>query len=131
MIPAVRIPAGAKLRTPVEIKLKPGWRFDAARRVFISDEGERFTPRGELPKNTRIVHKTPGLVAAARAGKAKKLSAAEANLLRYLQIILPADRSPAESLEAVRQWPCVEEAALPPEISLPGGGQGPGLLPAR
>jgi hypothetical protein len=126
MIPAVRIPKGAKLRTPVEIKLKPGWHFDARRRVFVSDRGESFAPRGELPKNSRIVHKTPAIAAAARSVKAA-LSSAEKNLLRYLQVILPAEHAAAEHVKTVRQWPCVEEATLPPEVSLPGGAVGPGL----
>jgi hypothetical protein len=119
MIPTVRVPASAKLRTPVEVKLKAGWQFDAARRVFVSDRGETFAPRGELPARSKIIHKTPSLAAAARVGKAK-LSDPERNLLRYLQVILPTERSPAEFVQTIRQWPCVENAALPPEISLPG-----------
>ncbi len=126
MIPAVRIPKGAKLSTPVEIQLRPGWRFDSRRRVFISDQGECFAPREELPKNSRIVAKTPALAAAKRAGKAA-LSAPEQKLLRCLQVILPAGHSAAEHLAAVRRWPCVEAAALPPEVSLPGGALGPAV----
>jgi len=118
MIPAVPVPRSAKLRTPVEIKLKPGWRFESSRRVFVSDRGEIFEPRGELPKNSKIVYKTPSLVFAARAGKAQ-LSAAEENLLRHMQVILPKDSPAAKYLDAVRDWPSVAEAALPPEVSLP------------
>jgi hypothetical protein len=119
MIPAVRVPVGAKIRIPIEIKLKPGWEFDAERRVFVSDRGEEFEPRGELPKKTKIVHKTPALVEAARQTKAN-LSEDEKNLLRHLQIILPANEPPVKYLKTIRDWPWVAEASLPPEPSLPG-----------
>lgn len=119
MIPAVRVPARAKIRTPVEVKLKPGWEFDATRRVFVSDRGETFQPRGQLPKNSKIVYKTPALAPASRRGKAK-LSDDERNLLRYLQIILPADEPPANYMKAIGDWPVVAEASLPPDVSLPG-----------
>ncbi len=118
MIPAVRIPTGANLPSVVEIKLKPDWQFDAARRVFVSDGGEKFAPRGELPKASKIVHKTPQHADAARKGQT--LSAAERSLLSYLQVILPAGHSAAEVLKTIRQWPGVAEVSLPPEISLPG-----------
>jgi len=121
MIPAVRIPAGAKIRVPVEIKLKPGWEFDAERGVFVSDRGEEFEARGELPKKSEIVHKTPALAAAARKAKAK-LSDDEKNLLRYLQVILPEDEPPAKYLKMIGDWPWVADANLPPAPSLPHAG---------
>lgn len=118
VIPAVRVPADAKIATPVEIKLKRDWHFDSTLRAFVSDRGEKFIPRNELPKRTRIVHKTPSLAAAARTGKAK-LSGDERNLLRHLHVILPADQSAAKYLEKIRRWPSIAEANLPPAISLP------------
>lgn len=120
MIPAVRIPAGAKIRVPVEIKLKPGWEFDAGRRVFVSDRGEEFEARGELPRKSKIVHKTPALATAAQKAKAK-LSDDEKNLLRHLQVILPEDEPPAKYLKTIRDWPAVADASLPPDPSLPAG----------
>ena len=39
MIPAVPLPANSRIRTPVNLKLKPGWRFDPDRRVFVSERG--------------------------------------------------------------------------------------------
>jgi hypothetical protein len=120
MIPAVRIPTGSKIRTSVEVKLKPGWQFDPTRRVFVSDRGEEFAPRGKLPKNSKIVHKTPSLAAAARRATAK-LSDDERNLLRHLHVILPANQPPAKYVNAIQQWPCIAEAAQPPDVSLPGG----------
>jgi hypothetical protein len=115
MIPAVRLPAGSKVRTPIDLKLKPKWRFDQKRRVFVSDSGEEFVPRGQLPRNSRIVYKVPGLVHADQA----RLSKHERDLRRYMQVILPAAESPAGYLEVVRAWPAVEEAHVAPEVSLP------------
>ncbi len=115
MIPAVHLPANSKIRTPVDLKLKSGWRYDASRRVFISDDGEKFTPTGDLPEKTRIVYKVPRLAQADEAG----LSESEKDLQRYMQVILPPGKSPAEYLNVVRAWRCVEEAQTAPEISLP------------
>jgi hypothetical protein len=115
MIPAVRLPAGSKVRTPIDLKLKPTWRFDPKRRVFVSDAGEEFTPRGQLPRNSRIVYKVPSLVKADQT----RLSKHERELRRYMQVILPAADSPATYLEGVRAWPAVAEANVAPEVSLP------------
>jgi hypothetical protein len=115
MMPAVRLPAGSKVRTPIELKLKPKWHFDARRRVFMSEAGEEFAPRGQLPRNSRIVYKVPGLIAADQA----RLSKHERELRRYMQVILPATESPAQYLEVVRGWPAVAEAHVAPEVSLP------------
>ncbi len=116
MIPAVSLSGGSKVRTPIDLKLKPKWHFDASRRVFVSDSGEKFAPRGKLPKNSRIVYKVPSLVGAAQA----RLSKYERDLQRYMQVVLPAGESPAEYLEVVRAWPSVAEAHVAPEVSLPG-----------
>jgi hypothetical protein len=115
MIPAVQVPANNPIRRPVDLKLLPGWRFDAGRRVFVSDEGERVTPRGDLPKNSRIVPKVPSLVTADPGS----LSPPERDLQRYLQVILPAGEPPEAYVEVVRAWPFVERADLAPEVSLP------------
>jgi len=116
MIPAVPLPEGSKVRTPVELKLKPKWRFDTSRRVFVSDSGEEFAPRGELPKKTRIVYKVPSRVKADES----KLSKYERDLRYYMQVILPVGESPADYVNYIRAWPCVEEAHVAPEVSLPG-----------
>jgi hypothetical protein len=113
MMPAVEAPAG-KVRTPVDVKLKQGWRFDTSRRVFVSDKGREFAPRGELPRTTRIVYKAPAL-ASARKGLTKD----EQNLVRYMQVILPAGERAADYVEAIGRWPCVAAASLPPQLSLP------------
>lgn len=114
-MPAERLPAGSKVRTPIDLKLKPKWHFDARRRVFMSDSGEEFAPRGQLPRNSRIVYKVPSLVETDQA----RLSKHERELRRYMQVILPAAESPARYLEVVRTWPAVAEAHVAPEVSLP------------
>lgn len=116
MIPAVPVPKRSGVKTPVELKLKTGWRFDASRRTFESDSGEKFSPRDDLPKNSRIVYKVPYLAESDEA----KLSKHERDLRRYMQVILPPGESPADYVEAVRAWPPVAEAHVAPEVSLPG-----------
>ena len=115
MIPAVRLPRNSKIRTPVDLKLKPKWRFEPSRRVFESDSGEKFAPRGDLPKNSKIVYKVPNLAGANEA----KLSKYERDLRRYMQVILPAGESPADYVNVICSWPCVAEAYVAPEVSLP------------
>ncbi len=115
MIPAVHLPENGKIRTPVDLKLKPGWRYEPSKRVFVSDDSEKFAPIGDLPKKTKIVYKVPSLAQADEGG----LSETEKNLQRYMQVILPEGESPAKYLNVVRAWDCVEEAQTAPEISLP------------
>jgi hypothetical protein len=123
MYPAVPLPPDSKVRIPIEVKLKPRWRYDPARRVFVSAAGETFDARGQLPKNSRIVYKVPALAAADEKG----LSAPERELRRYMQVILPPGQPPSRYVEAVRAWPSVAEASAGPEVSLPR----PGALPKR
>ncbi len=115
MIPAVPLPAGSKVRTPIDLRLKARWRFDASRRVFVSDSGNRFAPRGQLPKRSRIVYKVPRLAEADEAG----LSKHERDLRQYMQVILPPGKSPAKYVDVVRAWPSVAEAHVAPQVSLP------------
>jgi len=100
---------------PLDFKLKPQWRYDTRRREFMSASGERYAPRGELPKDSRIVYKVPALARAVPSD----LNPHEQDLQRYMQIILPTGVSPARYLRAVRSWPAVEEAHVGPEVSLP------------
>jgi hypothetical protein len=113
MIPAIPPPKQLRCRS-IDFKLKPGWRFDEAKGVFIDRSGVEFaTPR--LPKNSRVLYKVPSLARSA----SKKLSGAERDLQRYMQVILPSPRSTKSLLQAVQSLPAVEEAHLAPEISLP------------
>ena len=113
MFPAIPPPKELSGRS-IDFKLKPGWRFDDAKRVFIDPSGTEFaTPR--LPKNSRVLYKVPSLA----RSSAKTLSSAECDLQRYMQVILPSPRSTKSVLQAVQSLPGVEEAHLAPEISLP------------
>ena len=113
MMPAVPPPRSAKIKIPVE--LKPGWRFDPKRRVFVSDRGQVWKPK--LQRSSRIVYKIPRLAKA----RAASLSNPERVLQSYMQVILPASESPRAHLHTIATWPFVEEAYVAPEISLPRG----------
>ena len=115
VIPAVRLPSGSGVRTPIDIKLKPKWQFDTNRRVFVSESGEEFALRGQLPKNSRIVYRVPSLVGTDPA----RLSKSEKDLQRYMHVILPPSESPAKYVDVVRGWPPVAAAHVAPEVSLP------------
>src|SRR5262245_15310186 len=98
----------------IDFTLKPGWRFDEKKRVFVDPRGAEFAaPR--LPKNSRVLYKVPSLA----RSTSKKLSSAEKDLQRYMQVILPSSRSTQTVLHAVQSIPGVAEAHLAPEISLP------------
>lgn len=114
-IPAVGLPKDGSIRTPIDVKLKSNWRFDTTRRIFESDAGEKFSPRGKLPTGSKIVYKMPIVARAEVSG----LNAHERELRRYMQVILPGGETPAEYLPVIRAWPSVEEAHTGPEVSLP------------
>lgn len=109
------VPAPKELRgRSIDFKLKPGWRYDEAKGVFVDPEGVEFrAPR--LPKNSRILYKLPSLA----RSKTKGLSRAEKDLQRYMQVILPSPSSAKTVLETLQSLPAVEEVHLAPEISLP------------
>ena len=111
------VPAPPSVKIPIELKLRPGWRFEPRRRLFESESGETFAPYGDLPKGTKIVYKVPRLAHADAAG----LSDAERDLRRYLQVILPAGQSLQDHLAAIHRWPCVAEVHRGPVVSLPQG----------
>jgi hypothetical protein len=113
MVPPVGVPQNLKIKVPVDLKLKPGWTYNPSRRLFESDSGQTFVPKG-LPKHSKLVYKIPALV-----GKKAKLSPPEQDLQRYMQAILPAGESPANYVAVVREWPCVAQADVAPEVSLP------------
>jgi hypothetical protein len=115
MMPAVRVPKRAKIARPVELRLRARWRYDEKRRAFVSETGQEFAPAKALPKHTRIVPKVPSVARAPRA----TLSKAERDLQRYVQVILPGNASPDAYLADIAAWPCVEEARMAPEVSLP------------
>jgi hypothetical protein len=113
MIPSVP-PPKELVGKSVDCKLKPGWRYDEERAVFVGPKGEAVSP-ASLPKGARIVYKVPSLARSAP----KSLSAAERDLGRYLQVILPTAGGAEKLVPVVRAWPAIEEAHAAPEISLP------------
>ena len=97
----------------IDCKLKPGWRYDEKRAVFVGPKGEAH--QASLPKGARIVYKVPNLSSSSR----RSLSPAERDLSRYLQVILPTGRGVEKLVPLVQSWPAIEEAHVTPQISLP------------
>lgn len=113
MYPAVPPPKGLVARS-VDFKLKPGWRYDEAKGIFVDSRGARFAPP-PLSKKARILYKVPGLARSSPQG----LSKPERDLQRYMQVLLPASDAPEQYLKTIQSWPCVDEAHVAPEVSLP------------
>lgn len=97
------------------VQLKPGWRFDMDRSLFLSATGERFSPQEALPKPCKLVEMVPALSQRPPA----LLSKDEQNLARYLQIVLPKRSKVSRYLAIVEQWKCVQKVYLSPTIGLP------------
>jgi hypothetical protein len=97
------------------VKLKRGWRYAESRRVCVSSKGQETSLYEGLPQGSRIVPVVPH---AARADP-KSLSKDERDLARYMHVILPKGSVASQYLGTLRDRPCVEDAHLPPEISLP------------
>lgn len=113
MHPAVPTPKSL-VGCSIDLRLKPGWRYEESKGAFVSVGGVEFAvPR--LPKDTRVLYTVPSLARSV----SKELSKAERDLQRYMQVILPSQRSAKRVLKGVQSWPAVEEAHLAPEISLP------------
>jgi hypothetical protein len=115
MIPAVPLPRGVKIAPTIEVKLGRDWRYDPKRGLFMSERGEQFAPGRALPGTARIVPKVPSLARTAPA----RLSKAERELTRFVQIVLPPRTDPARLIAAIRRWPSVEDAQPAPRVSLP------------
>jgi hypothetical protein len=113
MYPAVPPPKGLVGRS-VDFKLKPGWRYDEAKGIFVNSRGAQFVPP-PLPKKTRILYKVPSLARSSSHG----LSRAERDLQRYMQVLIPNSEAPEQCVKTIQTWPCVEEAHAAPEVSLP------------
>lgn len=113
MFPSVPPPKQLVGRS-IDCKLRPGWRFDEERAVFVGPKGQVLAPVS-LPKGARIGYKVPSLAQSSR----RPLSPAERDLSRYLQVILPTARGVKKLVPVVQSWPAIEEAHVAPEISLP------------
>lgn len=113
------VPAPSSLKGSLDLELKPGWRFVPRRRRFEQESGETFSPYGDLPEGAGIVYKVPRLAKADPAS----LSAAERDLQRYLQVVLPAGASAQDCLARIRRWPSVAAVQGGPVVSLPQPGK--------
>jgi hypothetical protein len=99
----------------LSLKLKAGWRFDTRAGAFVSAAGERIAVADRLPAGSRIVPTAPAVAKL----KAARRSAAEQELARHLQLLLPPGADPAACLRIVSEWDAVESATRPPQVSLP------------
>ncbi len=115
MFPAVPLPDDVPVKRPIELTLKPGWRYDSRRRAFVGAKGNSFSPRGDLPLRTKIAYQVPDVIGKDPA----KLSKPERDLQRYLHVVLPSEAKPEDYVAVVSKWPCVSAANIAPEISLP------------
>ncbi len=106
-------PRAAPVHPHLVVKLKGDWEFDRPKRIFVHARVERFSPKGDPPPHSRIV---PLLARPPRP----PLSKDERELARTLQIVLPKGQDAAKTLKRVQKWPCVAEAYVGPDISLPG-----------
>lgn len=104
------------IKPHLAVKLKAGWDFHPSTGRVTSEDGRVLRPEADLPPGSRIVPTAPELAGRRRSS----LTADEANLARHLQVILPEGTDPSEILPRVEEWDWVDEARLPPEISLPG-----------
>lgn len=105
----------ADIKPYLVVKLKRKWFYDLRRRMFVESSGKKFSPKEDLPKNTRIVYMTPDLAKKPMNSLLKD----ERDLVRYLQVILPKGINPTKYLPILKRWKCTEEVRFPPEISLP------------
>jgi len=99
----------------LSLKLKAGWRFDERAGAFVSTAGDRLEIASRLPAGSRIVPTAP---AVAKMKPAQR-SAAEQELARHLQVLLPQGADAAACLRLVSDWDAVESATRPPQVSLP------------
>ena len=99
----------------LEVRLKPGWRFDSRRRVLVSDEDHVVRLRGLLPSGARVTPMVPSLADADRGS----LSEDEQFLARYLQVALPPGTDPTDLAATLRNLDGVELVSSPPRIGLP------------
>jgi len=104
----------AGVRPSLSLRLRPGWRV-AAPAEFAGAGGARLDVAADLPPGAGLAPTVPALAAA----DPKRLSAPERELARHVQLVLPAGVDAAKLLPVVKRWACVEEAQLPPQISLP------------
>lgn len=116
-IPVMGAQAGepSGLSPQLDMKMRAGWRYDAASGVFEGPGGATFSPQDSLPPRSRILHMVPAL----QTADLRRLTKDERNLARYLQIVFPKRMAPEAYIVVVEQWPCTESVASAPKVGLP------------
>ena len=104
----------ASVRPSLSIRLRPGWRL-AGPGELADAAGARLYVAADLPRGAELAPTVPALAAA----DPQRLSAPERELARHVQLILPAGADAAKLLPVVKHWASVEDAQLPPRVSLP------------
>jgi hypothetical protein len=99
----------------LDVRLKPGWRFDRRRRALVSEAGRSLSLRGRLSPGAKIVPMTPTLAGA----DPQTLSDDERLLARYLQVVLPPGADPTDLAADLRGLEGVELVSTPPRVGLP------------
>src|SRR5262249_52418578 len=111
--PTTKLPPGVS--SHLDVRLKPGWRFDRRRRALVSEDGQSLSLRGKLASGARVVPMAPSLAAADQRG----LSEDERLLARHVQVVGPSGADPADLAAALRGLEGVEQVSTPPRIGLP------------
>ncbi len=99
----------------LDVRLKPGWRFNRRRRALVSEAGQSVSLRGILPRGTTIVPMVPSLA----DSDPQSLSEDERLLARHFQIMLLSDTNPTDVAAALRDLEGMELVSIPPRIGLP------------
>jgi hypothetical protein len=111
--PCTDLPAGVSPH--LDVRLKPGWRFDRLRSALVSETGQSLRLRGRLSTDVRIVPMVPTFADA----DPNSLSEDERLLGRYLQVLLPPGADPNDMIAKLRALDGVESVSSPPRIGLP------------
>ena len=104
----------------LNIRLKPGWRFDHRRYALVPDTGRTISLKRLLPQGAEVVPTVPPLAGV----DPKKLSEDESILARSLQVVLPSASSPSQvdmsKLAAdLTHLEGVESVSKGPQLDLP------------
>jgi hypothetical protein len=103
------------IKPSLQLLLKDGWHWDAAKKSFLSPDGEQISLKGVLPRQTKFVSLISSLVAV----DSDAMSDEERYLARNYQVIFSHAEEPAEYADALRRLEAVEEVRIPPQIALP------------
>jgi hypothetical protein len=100
-----------KMSHQLEVRLKPGWRFDRRRRAIVSAE-KSVSLRRVLPSHATVSLMAPTLANA----DPHTLSEDEALLARYLQVKLPQRADSTHVATALRHVDGMEFVGISPSV---------------